>query len=127
VSKEIVADDEFALGGIMMTFSILFMYAYGLFQLYILAFCKTLRASTLVFLFCVGVLSCISLTIVLQAIAVHYLDRTSLSSALLAAIEELAKAAPIAFFLFRTRVSQFAGLASDLGGTVNCSLSNMKL
>ena len=97
-----------------MTFETLFMYGYGLFQLYILSFRKTVGPSVLIFLFFVGALSCISLTIVLQAFVVYYFGRNPSTTAVLALIEELVKAAPVAFLLFRTGAGRFVGLLDGL-------------
>ncbi len=97
-----------------MNFNTLFMYAYGLLQLYILCVRKSLRISTLIFLFFVGALSCVSATIVLQSLALHYFGSTASTTALLAVIEEAAKAAPLVYLLFCTRVGQMIGVLDGL-------------
>jgi len=74
--------------------------AYGLVQLYIVSLRKALRASTLLYLFFVGALSSVALTVVLQSLVLFYWGRTAASTALLATIEELAKAAPSHSYCF---------------------------
>jgi RsiW-degrading membrane proteinase PrsW (M82 family) len=97
-----------------MNFETLFMYAYCIFQLAVFSFRRTLRASTLIFLFFVGALSCISATVVAQSLVLGFFGRSAWTTALLATIEELAKAAPIAYLLFRTRVGQMVGLVDGV-------------
>lgn len=97
-----------------MTFRILFMYAYGLAQLYVVCLRRTVTPSVMAYLFLVGALTCIPVTYFTQSLLSHYFAQSATMKVVHSGVEEVIKVLPLLYLFFRTRVGQYAGLLDGI-------------
>lgn len=93
-----------------MTLRILFMYAYGLAQLYVVCLRRTVTPSAVVYLFLAGALFCLPIAYLAQSLLSYYVSPSPTKQVIHAAVEEIVKILPLAYLFFRTRVGAYAGL-----------------
>jgi hypothetical protein len=77
-----------------MTFQVFFFHLYSLLQIYILSFRRTVRLRALLYLVMVGAIASAPAAIAGQYLKAAYFSSSTWYQSLLAAMEELAKAAP---------------------------------
>jgi RsiW-degrading membrane proteinase PrsW (M82 family) len=93
-----------------MIFEIVFLHLFALIQLYVVSFRSAVRFQALLYLCLVGALACAPAAIAGEYLVDAYFGQSSLQQWLLVSIEELAKAAPVIYLLYRTSAGATASL-----------------
>lgn len=97
-----------------MAFEVVFLHLYALLQLYVVSLRGSVSYRALLYLVLVGALACAPAAVASEYIVDAYFPSSAIHSGLLAAMEEIAKAAPVVYLLFRTRIGASASLVDGV-------------